>query len=235
MEGEKISIDFKDLKLNVLQIEEILGYDEGSEREFVAEFIKEILKEASVISNIKAQYIIYENIKFNNAEKSITINEINFQIGKVVFGQLKKSELIAVFLCTAGEDIGIISRKAMLEGDPLRGYIYDIVGSIIAETASDIMQNELSKSAAISGKAITNRYSPGYCGWHVVEQHKLFQLIPDNYCGIRLTESALMDPVKSVSGIIGIGENVKYNPYTCRMCDMPDCIYRKVRERKLTE
>ena len=85
---------------------------------------------------------------------------------------------------------------------------------MIAEAASDIMQNELGKSAAISGNKITNRYSPGYCGWQVAEQHKLFQLIPDNYCGIRLTESALMDPEKSVSGIIGIGENVKINPYT---------------------
>jgi cobalamin-dependent methionine synthase I len=104
---------------------------------------------------------------------------------------------------------------------------------MIAEAASDIVQNELGKSAAISGNRITNRYSPGYCGWQVVEQHKLFQLIPDNFCGIRLTESALMDPVKSVSGIIGIGEKVKINPYTCRMCDMPDCVYRKVREKNL--
>ena len=36
-----------------------------------------------------------------------------------------------------------------------------------------------------------------------------------------------MDPVKSVSGFIGIGEHVKYNPYTCRLCDMKDCIYRR--------
>jgi len=36
-----------------------------------------------------------------------------------------------------------------------------------------------------------------------------------------------MDPEKSVSGIIGIGENVRFNPYTCGMCDMKDCIYRK--------
>jgi hypothetical protein len=94
------------------------------------------------------------------------------------------------------------------------------------------MQDNLEKSAAESGLKITNRYSPGYCGWSVGEQHNLFSLIPYNYCGIRLTESALMDPVKSVSGIIGIGANVKSNPYTCKMCDMKDCIYRKVKERK---
>ncbi|MCK7538940.1 MAG: hypothetical protein MZV63_52410 [Marinilabiliales bacterium] len=47
---------------------------------------------------------------------------------------------------------------------------------------------------------ITNRFSPGYCGWDVAEQHKLFSFFKDNFCGITLTESALMNPVKSVSG-----------------------------------
>ena len=115
----------------------------------------------------------------------------------------------------------------------LRGYIYDIVGSEIVEGATDLMQAELEKDVKASGSKITNRYSPGYCGWDVAEQHKLFQLVPDNYCGIKLTESALMNPVKSVSGIIGIGTRVKFNPYTCQMCDQKDCIYRKIKEKKI--
>jgi hypothetical protein len=41
-----------------------------------------------------------------------------------------------------------------------------------------------------------------------------------------------MDPVKSISGIIGIGSNVRYNQYTCRMCEIDDCLYRKAREMK---
>ena len=147
MEDKKFLISFKDLDINILQIEEILGYNEGDNREFVAELIKEIIAEAEAVCNIKAQYIIYQDIELNNADKSLTINEINFQIGKVVFGQLKKSESVAVFLCTAGEEIGKISRNAMYEGDPLRGYIYDIVGSMIAEAASDLVQNELVKAA----------------------------------------------------------------------------------------
>jgi hypothetical protein len=39
-----------------------------------------------------------------------------------------------------------------------------------------------------------------------------------------------MEPVKSISGIIGIGENVRRRPYTCNLCDLKDCIYRKSRE-----
>ncbi|MCK7517168.1 MAG: hypothetical protein MZV64_05325 [Ignavibacteriales bacterium] len=41
-----------------------------------------------------------------------------------------------------------------------------------------------------SGLKTTNRFSPGYCGWHVSEQHNLFRLVPDNYCGITLNDIA---------------------------------------------
>jgi hypothetical protein len=114
----------------------------------------------------------------------------------------------------------------------LKGYIYDVIGSEIVEATADLMQADLERNMLTKGKKITNRYSPGYCGWNVAEQHNIFKLLPENFCDIKLTPSALMDPVKSVSGIIGIGENVKSNPYSCRMCDMEDCLYRRVREKK---
>jgi len=120
----------------------------------------------------------------------------------------------------------------MKDGDLLTGYIYDVIGSEVVETATDLMQNNLKETMSAEGIKITNRYSPGYCGWDVAEQHKLFLLLTDNYCGIKLNDSALMNPEKSVSGFIGIGENVRYNPYTCRLCDMKDCIYRKVKDKR---
>jgi len=232
MKNKIFQFDFKDLKLSVSQIENVIGFNEGDDREFVKDLIGEILSESSEIADVRAQYCLFERIRFDNESKSILINDINFNIKNIVYQQIKKSESVALFMCTAGEEIGKRSRKYMHERDLLRGYIYDVVGSETAEAAADLMQDDLVKSAAESGLKITNRYSPGYCGWNVSEQHKLFSLVPYNFCGIRLTESALMDPVKSVSGIIGIGSNVKSNPYTCRMCDMKDCIYRKVKEKK---
>ena len=231
MENKTFQFGFNDLRLSVAQIENVIGFNEGDDREYVNGIIEEILRESQEIANIKAQYSIFSNIQFDSGARSVDINKISFDIKKIVFGQIKKSDSLAIFLCTAGAEIGIRSRKAMQERDLLRGYIYDVIGSEIAEAAADLMQNDLEKMTAYDGMKITNRYSPGYCGWDVAEQHKLFGLIPDNFCGIRLTESALMDPVKSVSGIIGIGKDVKMNPYTCTMCDMKDCMFRKVRNR----
>jgi hypothetical protein len=232
MTNKTFQIDFKDLNLSISQIENVIGFNEGDDRKFVNDIIEELLKEAEEICSIKAQYSIFENLEFENTDKSVKISNVRFQIKNIVFSQIKKSDSAAVFLCTAGAEIGMRSRKAMHERDLLRSYIFDVIGSEIVEAAADIMQNELEKAAIASGKKITNRYSPGYCGWDVAEQHRLFRLMPDNFCGIRLTESALMDPVKSISGIIGIGENVRLNPYTCNMCDMKDCIYRKAKELK---
>ena len=221
---------FSDLKLKISGIENFMGYKEGEDSYLVTDLIEEILKESGEISNIKAQYSIFPVARFENMTKSVVINNTSFEIKKIVFGQIKKSESVAIFLCTAGEEIGFRSRKAMQERDFLRGYIYDVVGSEIVESAADILQAEIELAALDSEKKITNRYSPGYCGWDVDEQHKLFELVPDNFCGIRLTPSALMDPVKSISGFIGIGNNVRYNPYTCRFCDLKDCLYRRARD-----
>jgi hypothetical protein len=224
--------DYKDLEIDLKQFENILGYSEGDDREIVNSVIEEILNEPELFRNIRAEYIIYDNIEFVDSDKSLNINGINFQVHKIVFSQLKKACSLAVFLSTAGEEISLRTRKAMSAGDPLTGYIYDIFGSIVVDAAADLMENELEKTIFTAGEKITNRYSPGYCGWDVSEQHKLFRLVPENFCGIRLTDSALMDPVKSISGIIGIGSGVRYNPYRCRLCDMKDCAYRELKERK---
>jgi hypothetical protein len=221
--------DFDDLKLTVSQIEKVLGYTDKRSEVHFSDLIEKALKEAAEVCTIKAEYRIFNDITFNNIDKTVLVKEITFDIKKIIFGQLKKSESAAFFLCTAGEEIGKMSRKAMKSGDLLGGYIYDVVGSEIVESAADLMQAELEKTVALSGRKITNRFSPGYCGWDVSEQHKLFQLMPGTWCGVRLTPSSLMDPEKSVSGMIGIGKNVRHLPYTCNICNMKDCIYRRVK------
>ena len=233
MENKTYQFYIKDLKLTASQIETVLGYKDGEDPGLVTHLIEEILTECNEISNIKAEYRVYKGIQFDNESKSITINNIRFEIKKIVYGQIKKSDSVAIFLCTAGAEIGIRSREAMHDRDLLKGYIYDVVGSEIVEAAADLMQADLERYMQLEAKKITNRYSPGYCGWDVAEQHNLFDLLPENFCNVKLTPSALMDPIKSVSGIIGILENVKSNPYTCKLCDLKDCNYRKARDLKI--
>jgi hypothetical protein len=233
MQSGTFQFKFRDLSLSVSQIENVMGYKEGEDRGLVTGLIGEVFDDVAEKCRIRAQYMVFDNICFDSEKKSLVIGELLFEIKGIIYNQIRYSESISIFMCTAGEEIGLRSSRSMKTGDFLRGYVYDIIGSEIAEAAADLLQADLEKNALLHGRKITNRYSPGYCGWDVAEQKKLFTLLPGVYCGIRLTESALMDPVKSVSGIIGIGANVKFNPYTCEMCNMKNCTFSRIRNPKL--
>jgi Vitamin B12 dependent methionine synthase, activation domain len=221
-----------DLRVNTPGIERILGYKPGEKEPFVSMLIDTIMEEAADICDIRAEYRIFNKPVFDAGGRSLTILNEKFELKKIVFGQLRRSDSLIVFLCTAGEGLGRLSSEAMAAGDVLRAYICDLAGSEIAEAAADRMQADLGMKMKDEGCSITNRYSPGYCGWDVSEQHKLFRLMSDNFCGITLSGSALMRPEKSVSGFIGAGRKVKYNDYTCSLCEMNDCIYRRVKQEK---
>jgi len=193
--------------------------------------VKETMDESAECFDIRGGYQIFDDISFKINERFINVAGVEFNPRKIVFNQLKHSEQIAVFVCTAGEGISQLTKHLMATNEPLKGFISDILGSIVVETAIDLIQKKLNDDMAQKGLKITNRYSPGYCGWATHEQHKLFNLLPKDFCGIYLTESALMEPVKSVSGFIGIGNNVRFNPYTCQMCDAELCVYRKKRQK----
>jgi len=55
---------------------------------------------------------------------------------------------------------------------------------------------------------------------------KLFSLFPDKPCNVTLSENCMTNPIKTVSGIIGIGKNVEKQPNNCDICDAKNCIYR---------
>lgn len=203
-----------------------MGYQSGTAPEPVTILINEITEELLLLGGIKAEYIVFPGIGLNHEEKSLQIAGVTFNIKPIIYRQMKEAEEAALFICTAGPVIGEMSRSSMKGGDLLKGYVYDVIGSEVVEAAADLMQEELRKSMSPAGKGITNRFSPGYCGWDVAEQHQLFSFFKDNFCGITLTESALMNPVKSVSGVIGIGRNVRFTPYQCKLCDDKNCIYR---------
>jgi hypothetical protein len=163
---------------------------------------------------------------FSASSGVMTLNGRNFQLGKMVLSALKKSSEIAIFIGTCGEKVEQFSKQFMKEGHSLEGLIVDLIGSEIAEGVAEKVHRQIEEDVAASGLRATNRYSPGYCNWPVSDQQQLFALMEGNHCGVSLTPSSLMVPIKSVSGIIGVGESVRNRGYACKQCPAEYCIYR---------
>jgi hypothetical protein len=225
----KHQLSYRELTLNLHDTAPLLGYTDDLPDDILA-IVEEVLNETAGCFDICGGYQIFDRIDFVKEGHQLRIADVDFSPHKIVYHQLKNSEQLAVFVCTAGEGISQWSKQTMSD-DPLKGFIADILGSVVVEASIEKIQQMLSDEMAQAGLKITNRYSPGYCGWPTVEQHKLFSLLPEGNCGVRLTESALMLPIKSVSGVIGIGANVGFHPYTCQLCDAAFCVYRNRKMR----
>ena len=215
------------LKLDV-RLKNILagmGMKEENADSYLIDLINEFTIRCKNICEPKAGFSVYHNPQFCHEEKILIIDNISLDIGKQVYVSLKKSEGIAVFICTIGNKTELLSKQLMRDGHGLEGLIVDLIGSELAEETAEFVHNTVAVKSEKTGLRITNRYSPGYCNWHVKNQHKLFRLMKDT-CGVKLTESSLMVPVKSVSGIIGIGKEVKKVAYKCKLCNDTECILR---------
>lgn len=206
-------------------INSLLGYPEGNLPEPLPEVIDSIIEKAPEHTEIQGGYLIMDQFEILDGSK-IQVNGLEFHPTKAIAHQVRASEKLAFFMITAGEGIETWSRRELTEGDPMAGYIIDLIGSEIVVAALDRMQDDLAGKMKSAGFNITNRYSPGDCGWPVTDQQKLFSLFPENFCGISLSESSLMHPIKSVSGIIGIGKDVRKTVYACDLCEMETCLYR---------
>ena len=156
----------------------------------------------------------------------------DFDMGKIILRQLRGSEAYAFFICTSGTDFEAYQQRLKQQGDMVRVFIADALGSVIAEHCADRMEEILQESIDKLGWHHTNRFSPGYCGWHVSQQQLLFPLFKGQTCGVKLTDSSLMVPIKSVSGIIGVGKEIRKLDYTCGLCNFEKCYKRKLKLAK---
>ena len=223
-----LRLAFEDARPPAENVCTVLGYAPGAAPASVRETVSALLACDDGLWSIEGGGAFYPAAAVDLAERRLVVDGVTLDIGRTVAGQLARSEGVFVFLCTAGPGIEERSRRLMAEGDPFTGFIADAIGSLVVERAMDRVQGCLEELVGGRGLRITNRYSPGYCGWQVQEQQKLFRLLPAGFCGVSLTDSSLMRPMKSVSGVIGLGAAVRHSPYTCRLCDLEDCLYRRL-------
>ncbi len=228
-----ISISSKKININLNNILNLLGYLEVEKIDkSIIEKVNYYIKKCINICSPKGCFFIDRIIKMDKKKGNLKINEIILKIGNKIAAQLNNSEYLALFICTAGDEIEKYSKELMINNEYLESYIVDLLGSEIAEESANYIHQKINNKAKSMKLKITNRFSPGYCNWNVNEQFKLFNFFPDNPCNIKLTGGGLMKPIKSVSGIIGIGKNVKFRDYACEFCNFKECQFRVIKNKK---
>ena len=232
------TLNYQDVALDVTEVYAALGYQDGAIPD--APTLREV---TSILSEVA------EHLEARLALVTASADTLQgFSTGRIIQAQLRGVQAVCYFVATAGAWFEAFQQRLMQEGDMVRVYIANEIGSLLAEKTADRMELVLEEQLTPKGLGHTNRFSPGYCGWPVSEQRLLFSKFADNAtatqptaqgcgelpqpCGIRLTDSCLMVPIKSVSGVIGIGRDIKKHDYRCSICDLKSCYKRRINGQK---
>jgi len=230
-ESKNISIHLRELNISKKEvISLILGGEKDESHEYYTDILEPEFLHLNDCAGIQDGYIETDDIAFDANNKTVRVLSHEFSVGNIIFNELKPSGKIIVFTCTAGKPICDYAKEEY-KTDVLKGFLIESLANVVVETAMDRIMDKMREECQSQNLLVSNRYSPGYCSWNVSEQHKLFKLLPKEFCGVSLTESALMLPIKSISGFIGVGENIKYNHYKCKFCSQKQCIYKKIQKK----
>lgn len=214
---------FNQLNIRSADLEDFIGYRPGDSLDAYGAHYDAALLKAAEICRIKAGYRLFPGLVVR--KKEIIVAETLLTVGEIIAEQLRACTGVVVFVCTAGHELSELPRKLAKQNDALMAYLFDVIGSICVEKAANQIESILHNELSLQGNGISNRCSPGYCGWDVAEQKKLFALLPEGFCGVRLSETSMMDPIKSISGIIGYGPGASRRNRPCKQCSDSQCTY----------
>jgi len=122
----------------------------------------------------------------------------------------RKADVLALFALTVGSDVSRRIDELFKSNEFASGSMLDSVASDGTERAADLLQRHFFNVLVTRGETDSStaimRYSPGYCGWHMSGQKRLFESLRPEEIGIELLDSFLMKPLKSISGVMVAGE-----------------------------
>lgn len=216
----------EDLDVADKEIYSFMGFGDATPNTDIADFIARMKAESIAICKPKFGVRMVEGHRID--KNDIELENVIFTPTPIISHALKKSERFYILLATVGPELDDWIHQKRDGGDVMEAFIADALGSTIVEAVLAYALPYLEKKLEASDVRISNSYSPGYCGWDVSEQQKLFSLLPKDFCGITLTESSLMLPIKSVSSVIGIGSTITREEYGCAICQKKDCYKRRL-------
>ena len=134
---------------------------------------------------------------------------------------------IALALCTIGDELEHKVSELNQKGELAHAVVLDAIGSVAAENTADFINLQICEWCQKRGWGTSQRFSPGYENWSLEGQKFIFSLLPAERIKVRLNQSCMMIPIKSVSFAIKIGEEFVglSKKRICEICNLKNCPY----------
>lgn len=187
--------------------------------------VREMLNEAEKIGLPKG---VYDEVFIDKkGENYVVIGGIKFE-SRILRVNLEEAQRVFPYLVTAGIELMEWGKNF---SDLLENYWADVIQELVLRSANLFLIGHIEENYHPGKTASMN---PGSLkDWPIQEQSGLFQLLANEKIAVRLTESSLMVPQKSVSGL---RFPTKLSFENCKLCSRKECPGRRAPfDRELLE
>lgn len=141
---------------------------------------------------------------------------------------LKDCESILVFAATLGTGADYLLRRYS-RVRMSRAVVLQAAATALLEEYCDKICGQLAREYEEKGQFLRPRFSPGYGDFSLEVQPQLLEALEaGKRLGIKLTDSLLMLPSKSVTAVMGVSRiPQRCRTQGCEECLKTDCLYRR--------
>jgi hypothetical protein len=146
----------------------------------------------------------------------------------------ERAMLVAV---SAGQACEAHAGRLWQDGKPDEYFFLEMFGSAVVEHLAATLSARICELAEQDGLMAVAHYSPGYTGWDIADQGRLFELItrgrtqpwPEE---LEVMSSGMLRPKKSLLAVVGLTARTgpaSANPQLvpCEACSFAPCQYRR--------
>ena len=151
-------------------------------------------------------------------DDTVTIDGVIFR-SNALRKNLDKAERVFAYIATCGREA---DQTEIPEDDSLKQYWLDLIKAGLLSASVSHLASHLNKRYALDKTATMSPGSGDLTVWPIEQQRELFSLLgdTDSSIGVELTDSFLMKPNKTVSGI-RFATEVSFR--TCQLCHRENC------------
>ncbi len=172
--------------------------------------------------------VLYENLDvLELRHEKLHLKNDSHLTGQLIAHHMGPATSVVIVLCTIGDALERRVNEVSSQ-DLILGLAMDGLGSAAVEMLANECCNYFEKQAKALDQSTSIPLSPGMQGWTVeVGQPEIFAQLDSEQIEVSLTESMLMIPKKSLTFVLGMGEQILELGTSCDYCSLREtCRYQ---------
>ena len=230
-----ISVKLSKDKINQREIYRYLGYRGITPDDQITSMIDEVLTDLLAVIHPRSLYKTYQCQIIEANPKQIALSELESDFPKKIpfySNQLAANLRGCPYVILMAATLGIEADKLLHKYELInmaKASVLQACAAAAIEACCNMLQQELQSDAARHGFYLRPRFSPGYGDFSLnCQRNVLNALDAGKHLGIKLTDSFLMMPSKSVTAVIGVSQKPhRCDVKGCEACGKTDCLYRR--------